>query len=82
MKKNFIYLCLVAIIVLIACSEKEKDKKEITQNKEEKIITIAEKAEIKTLDPQKTVDSASLSVIQMINQKLFKNLLYNNKITL
>ena len=72
MKKNFIYLCLVAIIVLIACSGKEKDKKEITQNKEEKIITIAEKAEIKTLDPQKTVDSASLSVIQMINQKLFK----------
>ena len=51
MKKNFIYLCLVAIIVLIACSGKEKDKKEITQNKEEKIITIAEKAEIKTLDP-------------------------------
>ena len=72
MKKNFIYLCLVAIIVLIACSGKEKDKKEITQNKEQKIITIAEKAEIKTLDPQKTVDSASLSVIQMINQKLFK----------
>jgi putative dipeptide-binding protein len=72
MKKNFIYLCLAAIIVLIACSGKEKDKKEITQNKEEKIITIAEKAEIKTLDPQKTVDSASLSVIQMINQKLFK----------
>ena len=72
MKKNFIYLCLAAIIVLIACSGKEKDKKEITQNKEQKIITIAEKAEIKTLDPQKTVDSASLSVIQMINQKLFK----------
>ena len=72
MKKNFIYLCLIVIIVLIACSGKEKDKKEITQNKEEKTITIAEKAEIKTLDPQKTVDSASLSVIQMINQKLFK----------
>jgi len=58
--------------VLIACSGKENDKKETIQNKEEKTITIAEKAEIKTLDPQKTVDSASLSVIQMINQKLFK----------
>jgi len=58
--------------VLIACSGKEDDKKETIQNKEEKTITIAEKAEIKTLDPQKTVDSASLSVIQMINQKLFK----------
>ena len=72
MKKNFIYLCLIVIIVLIACSGKENDKKEIIQNKEDKTITIAEKAEIKTLDPQKTVDSASLSVIQMINQKLFK----------
>ncbi|ASG28099.1 ABC transporter substrate-binding protein [Fusobacterium polymorphum] len=72
MKKNFIYLCLIVIIVLIACSGKEDDKKEIIQNKEDKTITIAEKAEIKTLDPQKTVDSASLSVIQMINQKLFK----------
>ena len=58
--------------MLIACSGKEDDKKETIQNKEEKTITIAEKAEIKTLDPQKTVDSASLSVIQMINQKLFK----------
>ena len=72
MKKNFIYLCLIVIIVLIACSRKENDKKETIQNKEDKTITIAEKAEIKTLDPQKTVDSASLSVIQMINQKLFK----------
>ena len=72
MKKNFIYLCLIVIIVLIACSGKEGDKKETIQNKEEETITIAEKAEIKTLDPQKTVDSASLSVIQMINQKLFK----------
>ncbi|WP_339004784.1 hypothetical protein LDK17_05065 [Fusobacterium polymorphum] len=72
MKKNFIYLCLIVIIVLIACSGKEDDKKETIQNKEEKTIIIAEKAEIKTLDPQKTVDSASLSVIQMINQKLFK----------
>ena len=72
MKKNFIYLYLIVIIVLIACSGKEDDKKETIQNKEEKTITIAEKAEIKTLDPQKTVDSASLSVIQMINQKLFK----------
>ena len=72
MKKNFIYLYLIVIIVLIACSGKEDDKKETIQNKEDKTITIAEKAEIKTLDPQKTVDSASLSVIQMINQKLFK----------
>ena len=72
MKKNFIYLCLIVIIVLIACSGKEDDKKETIQNKEDKTITIAEKAEIKTLDPQKTVDSASLFVIQMINQKLFK----------
>ena len=72
MKKNFIYLYLIVIIVLIVCSGKEDDKKETIQNKEEKTITIAEKAEIKTLDPQKTVDSASLSVIQMINQKLFK----------
>ncbi len=28
MKKNFIYLYLIVIIVLIACSGKEDDKKE------------------------------------------------------
>ena len=32
MKKNFIYLCLIVIIVLIACSGKEDDKKETIQN--------------------------------------------------
>ena len=52
--------------------EKEKENEEVVKTNEEKIITIAEKAEIKTLDPQNTVDSASLSVIQMINQRLFK----------
>ncbi len=31
MKKNFIYLCLIVIIVLIACSGKEDDKKETIQ---------------------------------------------------
>ena len=65
MKKKFIYLCLIVTIVLLGCFGKEKEN-------EEKVITIAEKAEIKTLDPQNTVDSASLSVIQMINQRLFK----------
>ena len=72
MKKKFIYLCLIVTIVLLGCFEKEKETEELVKTNEEKIITIAEKAEIKTLDPQNTVDSASLSVIQMINQRLFK----------
>ena len=33
MKKNFIYLCLVVIIVLIACSGKEDDKKKLSKIK-------------------------------------------------
>ena len=72
MKKKFIYLCLIVTIVLLGCFGKEKENEEVVKTNEEKIITIAEKAEIKTLDPQNTVDSASLSVIQMINQRLFK----------
>ena len=72
MKKKFIYLCLIVTIVLLGCFGKEKETEELVKTNEEKIITIAEKAEIKTLDPQNTVDSASLSVIQMINQRLFK----------
>ena len=72
MKKKFIYLCLIVTIVLLGCFGKENKNKEVLKTNEEKIITIAQKAEIKTLDPQKTVDSVSLSVIQMINQKLFK----------
>ena len=57
---------------MLGCFGKEKETEEVVKTNEEKIITIAEKAEIKTLDPQNTVDSASLSVIQMINQRLFK----------
>ena len=72
MKKKFIYLCLLVTIVLLGCFGKEKENEEVVKTNEEKVITIAEKAEIKTLDPQNTVDSASLSVIQMINQRLFK----------
>ena len=72
MKKKFIYLCLLVTIVLLGCFGKEKETEEVVKTNEEKVITIAEKAEIKTLDPQNTVDSASLSVIQMINQRLFK----------
>ena len=72
MKKKFIYLCLIVTIVLLGCFGKEKENEEVVKTNEEKVITIAEKAEIKTLDPQNTVDSASLSVIQMINQRLFK----------
>ena len=72
MKKKFIYLCLLVTIVLLGCFRKEKETEEVVKTNEEKVITIAEKAEIKTLDPQNTVDSASLSVIQMINQRLFK----------
>ena len=72
MKKKFIYLCLIVTIVLLGCFGKDKETEELVKTNEEKTITIAEKAEIKTLDPQNTVDSASLSVIQMINQRLFK----------
>ena len=72
MKKKFIYLCLIVTIVLLGCFGKENKNKEVLKTNEEKIITIAQKAEIKTLDSQKTVDSALLSVIQMINQRLFK----------
>ena len=53
MKKKFIYLCLIVTIVLLGCFGKGKETEEVVKTNEEKIITIAEKAEIKTLDPQK-----------------------------
>ena len=53
MKKKFIYLCLIVTIVLLGCFGKENKNKEVLKTNEEKIITIAQKAEIKTLDPQK-----------------------------
>ena len=52
MKKKFIYLCLIVTIVLLGCFGKGKETEEVVKTNEEKIITIAEKAEIKTLDPK------------------------------
>ena len=51
------------------CSQKENQKERV-EKEEKKILTMAQKAEIKTLDPQKATDSVSRSIIKLINQTL------------
>ena len=62
MKRKLIYLSILVLLVLFACSQKE-NKKETVEKEEKKILTMAQKAEIKTLDPQKATDSVSRSII-------------------
>ena len=69
MKRKLIYLSILVLLVLFACSQKE-NKKERVEKEEKKILTMAQKAEIKTLDPQKATDSVSRSIIKLINQTL------------
>ena len=69
MKRKLIYLSILVLLVLFACSQKE-NKKERIEKEEKKILTMAQKAEIKTLDPQKATDSVSRSIIKLINQTL------------
>ena len=69
MKRKLIYLSILVLLVLFACSQKENQKKRI-EKEEKKILTMAQKAEIKTLDPQKATDSVSRSIIKLINQTL------------
>ena len=69
MKRKLIYLSILVLLVLFACSQKE-NKKETVEKEEKKILTMAQKAEIKTLDPQKATDSVSRSIIKLINQTL------------
>ncbi|WP_315323536.1 ABC transporter substrate-binding protein [Fusobacterium pseudoperiodonticum] len=69
MKRKLIYLSILVLLVLFACSQKE-NKKETGEKEEKKILTMAQKAEIKTLDPQKATDSVSRSIIKLINQTL------------
>ena len=69
MKRKLIYLSILVLLVLFAYSQKE-NKKETVEKEEKKILTMAQKAEIKTLDPQKATDSVSRSIIKLINQTL------------
>ena len=69
MKRKLRYLSILVLLVLFACSQKE-NKKETVEKEEKKILTMAQKAEIKTLDPQKATDSVSRSIIKLINQTL------------
>ncbi len=69
MKRKLIYLSILVLLVLFACSQKE-NQKETVEKEEKKILTMAQKAEIKTLDPQKATDSVSRSIIKLINQTL------------
>ena len=69
MKRKLIYLSILVLLVLFACSQKE-NKKETVEKEEKKILTMAQKAEIKTLDPQKATDSVSRSIIKLINHTL------------
>ena len=69
MKRKLIYLSILVLLVLFACSQKENQKERI-EKEEKKILTMAQKAEIKTLDPQKATDSVSRSIIKLINQTL------------
>lgn len=68
MKKLFILLCVVAGIVLFSCNKKGN---EFQEKKEKKIVSLAQKAEIKTLDPQKSTDSISARVIFLTTERLF-----------
>ena len=70
MKKKIIYLAIIILTILFACSQKSKEEKNKEVVQERKTLTMAQKAEIKTLDPQKATDSVSRSIIQMINQRL------------
>ena len=58
MKRKLIYLSILVLLVLFACSQKENQKERV-EKEEKKILTMAQKAEIKTLDPQKATDSVS-----------------------
>ena len=69
MKRKLIYLSILVLLVLFACSQKENQKERV-EEEEKKILTMAQKAEIKTLDPQKATDSVSRSIIKLINQTL------------
>ena len=69
MKSKLIYLSILVLLVLFACSQKENQKERV-EKEEKKILTMAQKAEIKTLDPQKATDSVSRSIIKLINQTL------------
>ena len=69
MKRKLIYLAILVLLVLFACSQKENQKERV-EKEEKKILTMAQKAEIKTLDPQKATDSVSRSIIKLINQTL------------
>ena len=69
MKRKLIYLSILVLLVLFACSQKE-NQKETVEKEEKKILTMAQKAEIKTLDPQKATDSVSRSIIKLIIQTL------------
>lgn len=70
MKKKIIYLAIIILTILFACSQKSNEEKNNEVVQENKTLTMAQKAEIKTLDPQKATDSVSRSIIQMINQRL------------
>lgn len=67
MKKYILLLSLIIILIIVACSQKKIKNEEM----EKKVISMAQKAEIKTLDPQKATDSVSMSVIHLINKPLF-----------
>ena len=69
MKRKLIYLSILVLLVLFACSQKGNQKERV-EKEEKKILTMAQKAEIKTLDPQKATDSVSRSIIKLINQTL------------
>ena len=69
MKRKLIYLSILVLLILFACSQKENQKERV-EKEEKKILTMAQKAEIKTLDPQKATDSVSRSIIKLINQTL------------
>lgn len=67
MKKIFI-LCFSIILILLACSQNNKER---TDEHEVKTLIMAQKSEIKTLDPQKATDSISMSIIHLLNERLF-----------
>lgn len=68
MKKIFILLSVIITILLFSCNKKENT---IQEKNQRKVVSLAQKSEIKTLDPQKATDSISARIIFLTTERLF-----------
>lgn len=55
MKKKIIYLAIIILTILFACSQKSKEEKNKEVVQERKTLTMAQKAEINTIFPSLSI---------------------------